>query len=68
MLSRPFYNIKIIILDLPHFFTLLIDVHMMLVLHQMSKIIWKQFQDNHFIFIYICNFLFSKKVKWSRVD
>lgn len=37
MLSRPFYNIKVIILDLPHAFTLLTDGHMLLVLHQMSK-------------------------------
>lgn len=63
MLSRAFYNIKIIILDLPHAFTVLTDGHMLLILHQMPKIIWKLFQDIYFIFIYICNFIFSKKVK-----
>lgn len=63
MLSRPFYNIKIITLDLPHAFTLLTDDHTLLMLHQMSKITREQFQDDYYIFIYICNFVFSKKDK-----
>lgn len=63
MLSSPIYNIKNIILDLPYPFTLLTGGNMLLMFHQMPKILWKLFQDNYFMFIYIYNFIFSKRIK-----
>lgn len=59
MVVRPFYNVEII-LELPLAFTLLAGGHVLLMFHHMPKVIWKQFQDNYFMFIYICNFIFSK--------
>lgn len=57
MLSSSFYNIKIVILDLLYLLTLLPDGRMLLIFHQMPEMIWNLFQDNYFMFTYICNIL-----------